>query len=66
MLTDGLDAIINFWHYNARLEAAGCPLTLPVMTMLTELNISSDVPLWGWVFSQHQAERESDLVTHFM
>jgi NitT/TauT family transport system substrate-binding protein len=53
MLTDGLDAIINFWHYNVRLEAADYRLTLPVMTMLTELNISSDVPLLGWVFSQH-------------
>lgn len=66
MLADELDAIINFWHYNARLEAAGYSLVLPVMTMLTELNISSDVPLLGWVFAQDWAAQESDLVTSFM
>lgn len=66
MLANELDAIINFWHYNARLEAAGYTLALPVSTMLTQLNISNDVPLLGWVFSESWAAEQPDLVKRFM
>lgn len=66
MLANELNAIINFWHYNARLKAAGYTLSLPVSSMLSALNINHDVPLLGWVFSQNWAAQQTDLVERFM
>lgn len=53
MFTSGqLDLMLNFWHYNARAHAAGFVNLLPVSNMLAALNITSDVPLMGWVASE--------------
>ncbi|MDG1469104.1 MAG: ABC transporter substrate-binding protein [Glaciecola sp.] len=66
MMNNELDASINFWHYNARLDAAGFSLTLPVTTMLKSLKIHADVPLLGWVFDEHWAKNQSSLITAFV
>lgn len=66
MLSQELDASINFWHYNARLAAAGLELTLPVTTMLTNLNVQADVPLLGWVFDETWANQQTSLITGFI
>ncbi len=65
MLNNELDASINFWHYNARLNAAGFSLSLPVTTMLTSLGIQADVPLLGWVFDEQWGNKNKNLVTDF-
>lgn len=66
MLRQELDASINFWHYNARLQASGLALTLPVSTMLDSLNIEADVPLLGWVFDETWAGQHSQIVEAFV
>ena len=65
MMNNELDASINFWHYNARLDAAGFTLTLPVTTMLKSLKIHADVPLLGWVFDEEWGNKRKQLVTEF-
>jgi len=66
MLANELDAIINFWHYSARLKAAGYRLALSVPDMLRALNINADVPLLGWVFSEHWAEQHTQALKGFV
>lgn len=66
MLSGDLDSSINFWHYNARLEAAGMVLVLPVTTMLSSLGIQSDIPLLGWVFDENFATESSLLLKGFL
>lgn len=66
MLADDLDAIINFWHYNARLDSAGYRLALPVTHMLSALNINTDVPLLGWVFAEAWAAQQPQLMASFV
>jgi NitT/TauT family transport system substrate-binding protein len=65
MMNNELDASINFWHYNARLDAAGFVLSLPVTTMLASLDIEADVPLLGWVFDEQWGNTHKGLVTEF-
>ena len=56
-----IDAVISFWHYVARLEAAGMRRIAGVNEAARELGVESSVPLLGYVFheawaSAHQAE----------
>ena len=66
MLAGDLDASINFWHYNARLDAAGMQLVLPVTTMLSTLGIHTDIPLLGWVFDEKFAAESDKLIKGFI
>lgn len=50
MLGGKIDGLINFWHYNAKLDAAGYHNILSTQAMLSGLGINADVPLLGWVF----------------
>ena len=52
MLRGELPAGLNFWHYGARLEAAGMQEVVRVETILTGLGIEAPVPLLGWVFDE--------------
>lgn len=66
MLGGKIDGLINFWHYNARLEAAGLKNILSTQSMLTELGIEADVPLLGWVFHADFVERSLEQVESFI
>lgn len=66
MLAGELDASINFWHYNARLDAAGMHVVLPVTTMLSTLGITTDIPLLGWVFEEQFATESAKLLKSFI
>ncbi len=66
MLQKQLDGIINFWHYNARLEAAGLVNLLPTASMLSGIGIEQDVPLLGWVFHKDFANEHSQKLNAFL
>jgi NitT/TauT family transport system substrate-binding protein len=66
MLRGDLDAAINFWHYGARLKAAGYKLLVTVPQMLTELGIEGKIPLLGWVFDQTWANEHPEALTRFL
>lgn len=52
MLRGRLPAVLNYWHYSARLEAAGMQPMLSVDEILKGLGISEQVPVLGWVFDE--------------
>lgn len=50
MLRGDLPAVLNFWHFNARLRAAGMHQLISLDEMLTGLGINEPLPMIGWVF----------------
>ena len=62
MLKGDLPAVLNFWHYGARLEAAGMLPLVDVVSMLDGLAIMDPVPMLGWVFSSEWAEKNQPLI----
>ncbi|KGJ87544.1 ABC transporter substrate-binding protein [Colwellia psychrerythraea] len=66
MLRGDLDAAINFWHYGARLKAAGYETLVTVPEMLAEFGIDTQIPLLGWVFEQAWANEHPEAITRFL
>ena len=66
MLRGDLAAAINFWHYGARLKAAGFQLLVTVPEILAELGVESQLPLLGWVFDQQWAAENSLRLSGFL
>ena len=66
MIEGRLDAVLNFWHYNARLKAAGMNEIISVQSVLKELDLNYETPLLGWVFDKDWAEKNSDSITAFL
>ncbi len=47
-----LDAVLNFWNFNARLKSRGFVPVVSIRDILPELGLESDPPLLGWVFAE--------------
>jgi len=61
-----LDANLNFWHYNARLEAAGyCPL-VSAQDAAKSLGAEGDISAIGYVFSEDWAKQNKDAALGFV
>ncbi len=61
VLKGELPAALNFWHFAARLEAAGMTRLLSIDQVLGGLGIDRELPMVGWVFKEdwataHRAE----------
>lgn len=65
MLTGELDAVLNYWHFCARLEAQGYNRLLGVNEAAKELGVTSDVPQLGYVFREDFANENADLIEAF-
>ncbi len=65
MLRAQLGGLINFWHYNARLDAAGFKQVLSTQDMLREIGMAPQVPLLGWVVHSNFASRSPELLDSF-
>lgn len=66
VLDKSLDGAINFWHYNAKLEAQGMKKLISLETMLREMGIKSEIPFIGWVFSEKFAKENKKLINGFL
>lgn len=66
VLKGELPAALNFWHYAARLEAAGMRRILDMDEILAALGIDHDLPLLGWVFRQGWADSHRASVDAFL
>lgn len=66
MLRGDLTSAINFWHYGARLKAAGYKQLVTVPEMLAELGVDAQIPLLGWVFDQRWAKEQPKAITGFL
>jgi NitT/TauT family transport system substrate-binding protein len=65
MLKGDIPAILNFWHYNAKLKAAGMTEFLSIDGLLPALGIKTTPPLIGWVFDERWAKSNLDTVQSF-
>jgi NitT/TauT family transport system substrate-binding protein len=61
-----LPAVLNFWHYNARLAAGGMRELIAVADMLPALGIAQTPPLLGWVFGEAWAARNAAAIDGFL
>ena len=66
MLRGDLPAVLNFWHYNARLKAAGMTELLSAAETLPALGVDRPIPLLGWVFNRAWANENRDTVAGFL
>ena len=66
LLDNSIDATINFWHFNAKLEAKGMQKLISIEDMLLELGVKYDIPLIGWVFSEEFAKKNKSMVNGFL
>jgi NitT/TauT family transport system substrate-binding protein len=65
-LAGDLPAVLNFWHFAARLEAAGMRKLISVQEILRHLGMGGDVPLLGWVFSEQWASANRTALDGFL
>lgn len=61
-----LDAVLNFWHYAARLEAAGFRTLVSGTDAAMQLGTSGPVAAIGWVFGDDFAERNPKAIEGFL
>lgn len=66
MLKGKIPAALNFWHYTARLKAAGMTELVSVNEMLPALGVEGRPPLIGWVFSEKWAASNLTAVQGFL
>lgn len=66
MLQNKLDALINYWHYAARLEARGYRKLLDGREILRGLGIRPVVPTLGYVFREAWATKNRSAVIGFL
>ena len=66
MLDGDLPAALNYWHYGARLKAAGMKPVLGVTDILPILGVDHAVPLLGWVFNTRWAEQNPTAIRAFL
>lgn len=66
LLKGDLPAVLNFWHYGARLKAAGMTQLISVDELLPALGVERKPPLIGWVFSEQWAASNRSAVTAFL
>jgi len=61
-----LDAVLTFWNFAARLEAAGCREVLSLTAAAKMLGLSPQLSLVGFVFRQDWAEAHRHTIDGFL
>ncbi|TAH49881.1 MAG: ABC transporter substrate-binding protein, partial [Betaproteobacteria bacterium] len=59
-------AVLNYWHYNARLQAAGLHEMLSMQDILAGLGVRSELPMVGWVFREEWAKANPAAIDGFL
>ena len=60
-----LDAVLNYWHFGARLEAQGYRRLVGIGEVQEALGVPASVPQLGYVFQEGWADASTDLVQAF-
>ncbi len=66
ILHNRVDAIINYWHFAARLEAKGYRQLISGKDILQQLGIKEQVPTLGYVFNHGWASEHKTLINDFL
>jgi NitT/TauT family transport system substrate-binding protein len=61
-----VDALINYWHYSARLQAQGFRKLLDTHDILNALGIQNPIPILGYIFDQQWARQHADILDSFL
>ena len=61
-----IDAVLNFWPYAARLEAAGFTQLIGIEDVVSELGAKGEVAMVGYVFSEAWAKENLKAVDGFL
>jgi len=61
-----LDAVLTFWNFAARLEAAGCRELISVADCAEKLGLPPQLSLVGFVFRQDWAEKNRPTIDGFL
>jgi NitT/TauT family transport system substrate-binding protein len=61
-----LDALLTYWPFAAKAEAAGARNVLTVEDAVSALGIAAGVPYIGYTFAQHWAEQNPALIKGFV
>jgi NitT/TauT family transport system substrate-binding protein len=65
VLDGELDAVLNYWHFAARLEGQGYRQLVGVEQAISELGVGTVPPQLGYVFHQSFADANPELVAAF-
>ena len=60
-----LDAVINYWHYAARLEAAGYTRLMGINDAIEALGVPATTPQLGYIFMEEFAAKNAEIVAAF-
>ncbi len=66
MLDNSLDATINFWHFNSKLESKGVKPLISIEEVFNYLGVKEQIPFIGWTFSKQFAQKNSNLINSFI
>ncbi|MCB1956209.1 MAG: ABC transporter substrate-binding protein [Rhodocyclaceae bacterium] len=66
VLKGELPGALNFWHFAARLDAAGMKRLLSIDEILGGLGIDRELPMVGWVFKEDWASAHRQAVDGFL
>lgn len=61
-----IDAVINYWHFAARLEAQGFRQIIDGGEIIRQLGIDPAVPSLGYVFRRSWADRHHSAISSFL
>ncbi len=61
-----MDALVNFWHYNARLKADGYVEFTTTQKIIEQLGIKNHIPMLGYVFRPTWAHNNSLVLNSFL
>jgi NitT/TauT family transport system substrate-binding protein len=65
-LSAQVDAALNVWHYDARLEANGMRALIKLPEILAGLGVDKPMPLIGWVFHEDWANQNREALGRFL
>jgi NitT/TauT family transport system substrate-binding protein len=65
-LSGQVDAALNVWHFDARLEANGMRPLIKLPEILAGLGVDRPIPLVGWVFREDWANQNRDTLERFL
>ncbi len=66
LLAGRLDAVLTYWQFAARLEAAGTRRVIGMSEVMRALGVSAPVPLVGYVLSERWAREHADACAGFL
>ena len=61
-----LDAVLTFWNFAAKAEAAGARRVLSIEDAVAALGIGAGVPFIGYTFAQHWAEQNQPALDGYL